>query len=294
MNNWIKFVKEYQQQHNISYKQALKEAKEHYQNGGSVQSQAVSRFIYKKGFNPNKVKNASNFIKNAEYKRKQRTPVQNQPEYEQTIEELEAELQRKVNWGGSLNANPDVLLSNVQIAKFIDNVYKPKPIKNIDNWTLDSQLTDKFHKVYVNQVNQLVVLCIAGTIDLQDWKNNISYVFSQYQQTERFKNSKQVLNSIKLKYGNFGIILIGHSQSAITTRLLSKDKQVVKSYSLNGAEKLNEKQNEKMVKIRTHNDIISSLGKDNSITIKGNRHNPLNVLGNHSTQSLKEQKKIYF
>ncbi len=67
-NSWISHVKNFQHENNCTYKEALQGAKETYEKqGGSLQSKKISRFIYKKGFDKNKVSNASDFIKNDMY-----------------------------------------------------------------------------------------------------------------------------------------------------------------------------------------------------------------------------------
>jgi hypothetical protein len=55
-NNWIEFVKQYAEEHNLSYREAMKEAKNHYQSGGSLKSNFVRHIIYKENFNPDLIK----------------------------------------------------------------------------------------------------------------------------------------------------------------------------------------------------------------------------------------------
>lgn len=61
-NNWLEHVKQYQKEHNITYRQALSDAKETYIKGGSLESNKVRRMYYAKNFNPLKVHNASQNI----------------------------------------------------------------------------------------------------------------------------------------------------------------------------------------------------------------------------------------
>ena len=68
MSDWINHVKRVQREEGISYKEALKIAKHSYK-GGSIESQKIRNFIYKKGFNPDRFKSniKSDFIKKKMY-----------------------------------------------------------------------------------------------------------------------------------------------------------------------------------------------------------------------------------
>lgn len=72
MSNWINHVKNYAEENNISYKEALTEAKTSYQQlkGGSARSDIVARILVNnpKKFNPNKIKNPSKYIKNDKHR----------------------------------------------------------------------------------------------------------------------------------------------------------------------------------------------------------------------------------
>ena len=83
MNSWIQHVKQVQRENGISYKDALKLASQSY--GGSIASEKVRRFIYKKGFDPAKLKNPSKFISDGKYK-KTKKPKKNYKTYEELRE----------------------------------------------------------------------------------------------------------------------------------------------------------------------------------------------------------------
>jgi hypothetical protein len=70
MSNWIDHVKKYQSENNVTYKEALIEASKTYQKGGSLKSEMIKRFIYKKGFDGSKVNNPSDFIQKSKQKSK--------------------------------------------------------------------------------------------------------------------------------------------------------------------------------------------------------------------------------
>jgi len=64
-SEWINHVKQYAQEHNLSYKEALSQASQTYhKQGGSVKSDFIRNIIYTDKFNPKKMKrnNKSKFI----------------------------------------------------------------------------------------------------------------------------------------------------------------------------------------------------------------------------------------
>ena len=79
-NKWVDHIKEYQRQHNCSYKEAMKGAKDTYQKGGSL-IDVIDKIIYNKlGYSP-KMKDMLKKHGNDTIKLIQiwRTPVQSVP-----------------------------------------------------------------------------------------------------------------------------------------------------------------------------------------------------------------------
>ncbi len=66
MNSWLNFVKDHKKKNNISYKEALINCKELYKKGGSINSDIVARIMVNNPnkFDPEKINNPSNYIKN--------------------------------------------------------------------------------------------------------------------------------------------------------------------------------------------------------------------------------------
>ncbi len=86
-NKWLEHVKQYQQNHNVSYKEAMTHAKHTY-SGGSIKSDLVRRMYYSKNFNPKRVSNPSKNIKMAVKKH-------NKKEYEKLEKEFEIIINKK-------------------------------------------------------------------------------------------------------------------------------------------------------------------------------------------------------
>lgn len=89
MNSWIQHVKQVQNEYGVSYKDALKLASKTY-NGGSIASEKIKNFIYKKGFNANKMRNPSKYITTGKYLNKTKKPKKNYKSYEE-LRRLELE-----------------------------------------------------------------------------------------------------------------------------------------------------------------------------------------------------------
>ena len=116
MNNWINFVKEYAVENGLSYKEAMKEAKDHYQSGGSLKSRFVRNIIYKADkFNPNKMNKKSKYIQEGTYFNKHQE-IFNENENTNKIIKLRSDLITE-----KLLKNSRRKLSNEQIKK-IENL----------------------------------------------------------------------------------------------------------------------------------------------------------------------------
>ena len=98
MNNWINFVKEYAAENGLSYKEAMKEAKDHYQSGGSVKSNFVRNIIYKDSFDPRKMKGkvkSNNISTNIKIKATQKVSNVEKKEPKESKKPFRKQLQEK-------------------------------------------------------------------------------------------------------------------------------------------------------------------------------------------------------
>ena len=122
------------------------------------------------------------------------------------------------NYGGSLPVHT--------IYKSIKNSYAYPKIENIDSgFVFSKNGSDKEIQLYVNEKEKRIIINFIGTYKAIDWTNNISYVFGKYKNTKRFKHARDAFLKIINDYPNYKVILIGHSQSAVITRMLNEEFQ---------------------------------------------------------------------
>jgi hypothetical protein len=150
-------------------------------------------------------------------------------------------------------------LSVKHIKGFINNSYKKDADENIDNWALDKSLSNDYAKVYYDPETKRAVVIHRGTSGAADWLNNVSYVFGQYEKTNRYKTGKEVQEKAEAKYGANNVSTLGHSQGKVLASKLGKNSKEI--INLNGADMgetlLNQGQNE--YNIRSEGDLVSAL-----------------------------------
>lgn len=187
--------------------------------------------------------------------------------------------------GGSLTGNESKLL--------LDASYN-KSINNVGDFVLDSELSSKTTRVFVNPETGQTVVTHQGTQGLTDWGNNMAYAIGGkrlYKKTDRFKEAKKVQNSASDKYGNENITTIGHSQGGLQAEMLgNKGKE---SITVNKATRpFGNRKNKNQYDIRVKGDIISSLNpfqkkSKRDIKIKKKGYNPLAHHSYNSTSKIK-------
>jgi hypothetical protein len=184
------------------------------------------------------------------------------------------------NYGGSLPVHT--------IYKSIKNSYAYPKIENIDSgFVFSKNGSDKEIQLYVNEKEKRIIINFIGTYKAIDWTNNISYVFGKYKNTKRFKHARDAFLKIINDYPNYKVILIGHSQSAVITRMLNEEFQnkIFEVINLNGAN-LGEVELSNEYNIRSKMDLVSLLKKptNKDITIDNKTNN---IITEHSPEILK-------
>jgi hypothetical protein len=187
----------------------------------------------------------------------------------------------KKNFKGSalpINILYDVITNGYNKTKNIDLV-------NVNGYVLDTTLSTNESNVYINEEDKTIIINYVGTYKLMDWSNNLQYLLNNYKNTDRFKRARDTFMKVIQKYNNYKIILVGHSQSAIITRLLNMEfgNKIYEVINLNPAN-LSEKVADNEYNIRSDFDIVSLLtNTKNLIKIK---HESLNPLVEHSPKIL--------
>ena len=82
--------------------------------------------------------------------------------------------------------------------------------KKIYDYDLDTQLSNKFGKVFVNQILHRVVIAHRGTRNSSDWLNNLAIGIGAYRLTTRFKTGAWMQQQTESKYQNYQIYTVGH------------------------------------------------------------------------------------
>lgn len=184
------------------------------------------------------------------------------------------------NYGGSVPVHT--------IYQSIKNSYAYPKIEDIDSGFVFSKYgSDKEIQLYVNEKEKRIIINFIGTYKTIDWTNNLSYVLGNYKNTKRFKHARDAFLKIINDYPNYQVILIGHSQSAVITRLLNEEfhNKIFEVINLNGAN-LGEDEMSNEYNIRSKMDLVSLLKKPSSrdVIINNKTHN---IITEHSPEILK-------
>jgi len=177
-------------------------------------------------------------------------------------------------------------LSSLETKKLLKASYEPDKL-NLEDWLLDSELSDNINNVFINNKTGQVVFTIAGTQGFTDWTNNLTYAVAGnkgYKNTKRYKTAEKVFNKAKKKYGN-NIILLGHSQGALSASLLANDDDEVITY--NRATSLGVKNVNKnnQTNLSVKGDLVSELNSS-GLDYKKIKTKFINPLKNHSINRL--------
>lgn len=167
-------------------------------------------------------------------------------------------------------------------------------ITNVGDFVLDSELSSKTSRVFVNPETGQTVVSHQGTQGVTDWGNNMAYALGGkrlYKKTDRYKEAKRVQNKASDKYGNENISTIGHSQGGLQAEMLgNKGNETI---TVNKATRpFANRKNKNQYDVRVKGDLISSLNpfqrkskRDIEVNKKG--YNPL---AHHSYNSISKIK----
>jgi len=187
-------------------------------------------------------------------------------------------------------------LSAAEIKSFVSASYIDHPDPTIDDYLLDTKLSNETAKVYYNPKQKRAVVVHRGTQGLSDWGNNLAYALGGYEMTDRYKMGKDTQNKAEKKYGAKNISTLGHSQGAILARKLGANtKEII---TVNPAYKFEKPLPNEFV-IRSSSDVVSGAyapvasarsvlmpkkSQNRDITIPS--ENRFDVLGEHSSDIL--------
>jgi Lipase (class 3) len=170
------------------------------------------------------------------------------------------------------------------------------------NYVLDKGLSNKNNQVWVNAQDKKIIHNVKGTnpFSPKDIGTDIYMGLGLLKKTDRYKDSKKILNNAKQKYNGFDTTVTGHSLGSSIGMNIA-DKKSDKFVGLNGYYqpfKPTSSNNGKFQHYRTQIDPVSIFGsnKTNVKTIT-NEHNPtgllpLDLLKSHSVSAAKKTKIV--
>ena len=133
--------------------------------------------------------------------------------------------------------------------------------KQVGDFVLDSSVSSKTSKVYVNPNTGQAVVAHRGTSGFTDWLNNAVYAYGgkdMYKYTPRYREAEKIQSKAQEKYGKDNISTIGHSQGGLQAELLGKNSKEI--ITLNKATRPFENtKHDNQYDIRTESDIVSRL-----------------------------------
>jgi hypothetical protein len=150
-------------------------------------------------------------------------------------------------------------LMTSELKQFLEASYlEPAPTR-IDEYTLDTKLSNLYGKVYVNSKLKKVVVAFRGTKEASDWANNAVFAVNStaYKLTTRYKTAKKMVDSARKKYKGYKFELVGHSQGGLLVNTLCS-KTDTNCISLNPAYKSASIAENEYI-IRSSGDVVSSL-----------------------------------
>jgi hypothetical protein len=149
-----------------------------------------------------------------------------------------------------------------EIKGFLEASYDVKDTnKEIFGYKMDTDLSNKWGKVFVHQQFKKVVVVHRGTRSAKDWRNNATIAIGAYQLTDRFKTGKWLQEQAEDKFVGYKFYTLGHSQAGQLVNLLGKNTTGI---SLNPAYTTalkGELQGKNEFVIRSSHDPVSSLTK---------------------------------
>jgi len=103
-----------------------------------------------------------------------------------------------------------------KLVYFSNAIYKKKSLKYINRklgggWELDKQNSKVDSKVFVNQLQKVVVIAFRGTVNLKDVKDDISIITSSEHKNKRWKKGRNLVERMNEKYKGYKIYTTGHS-----------------------------------------------------------------------------------
>jgi hypothetical protein len=159
----------------------------------------------------------------------------------------------------------------------------------------DIKLSNHNQSVYVNPNEKKMLFNVSGTHNLSDLGSDSYLALGKLKDTNRYKESDNMLKMAKEKYKGYQTSLTGHSLSgAIVNGIASKTNDKV--YALNGAYTIGQKttDNKNFHNYRVKNDIVSTFGIGKNVKLISNndvvKHGLIGSYFAHQPRHIKKEK----
>ena len=183
------------------------------------------------------------------------------------------------------------------LKKLLDASYKTtdegNKIGNNLGYKLDRELSNRKHKVFIDNKGSPTV-AFTGSRTAGDWITNGALLLGLGAQTNRFKDSKKLVNNVKKKYNTNSITAIGDSLGGtLAEHSTNRNDKIITNNKGTGLFGIGKKIKNNQTDIRTSNDIVSLLSNTQSggkkITIK-NTKQIIDPFKSHSYKNLTKLK----
>ena len=100
-------------------------------------------------------------------------------------------------------------------------------------YNLDSMLSNHNNQVWVNKNDKKVLFGVKGTNpkSLKDIGTDIYLAFGKLDKTDRYKDSKRIINDVRNKYKDYNITHAAHSLGGSIVSKLAKPNEKVYAYN---------------------------------------------------------------
>ena len=190
--------------------------------------------------------------------------------------------------GNGMNAN--------LLKEFIDLSYKGNTSIAPAGYSIDAPLSDSRVKVYTkNGSNDKdVVITHRGSVGLDDWMDNASYLFrGKVKGTKTYNLHRERHKKAVEKYGAKNIIAIGHSRAGLYIQELQKEFPIKENITYNKASgffDIGRQNDANQTDIRVGNDVVSLLAPlqkhPNTIVKIDGTKNPLDFNSAHQSSEI--------
>jgi hypothetical protein len=191
-------------------------------------------------------------------------------------------------------------MSKITLYDTLKSTYNDKKAMNklkSQGYNLDSMLSNRNNQVWYNPNEKKILFGIKGTnaLSFDDLKTDFLMGIGKLEKTDRYKDSKKILQQAKNKYQDYNVNVLGHSLGgSIAERIADKNKDKVHTLdSYYQPFKATSSNNGNAQHYRSQIDPISAFGanKKNVKTITNENKPtgilPLDLLNAHNVNAIK-------